>query len=82
MTGRRKRYDAEYKFETALEAVKGSKTINDQLKNISQIAHTRHHSPTNFLFNLVVGLIAHANPGKKSSLRLTDQESASLPVPR
>lgn len=28
MTGRRKRYNAEYKFETALEAVKGLKTIN------------------------------------------------------
>jgi transposase-like protein len=28
MTGRRKRYNAEYKFEVAVEAVKGLKTIN------------------------------------------------------
>jgi hypothetical protein len=29
-------------------------TINDQLKNISQIEHTRHRSVTNFLVNLAV----------------------------
>ena len=34
-------------------------TINDQLKNISQIEHTRHRSPINFLVNLAAGLIAH-----------------------
>jgi hypothetical protein len=28
-------------------------TIIDQLKNISQIEHTRHRSPINFLVNLV-----------------------------
>ncbi len=28
MAGRRKRYNAEYKFETALEAARGLKTIN------------------------------------------------------
>ena len=28
-------------------------TINDQLKNISQIEHTRHRSGANFLVNLV-----------------------------
>lgn len=33
-------------------------TINDQLKNISQIEHLRHRSTTNFLVNLVAGLIA------------------------
>jgi len=31
-------------------------TINDQLKNISQVAHTRHRSVDNFLVNLVAGL--------------------------
>ncbi len=34
-------------------------TINDQLKNISQIAHTRHRSPTNFMVDLLAGLIAY-----------------------
>jgi hypothetical protein len=37
-------------------------TINDQLKNISQIAHTRHRSVTNFLVNLLAGLIAYISP--------------------
>ena len=55
-------------------------TINDQLKNISQIAHTRHRSPTNFLVNLVAGLIAYTHQPKKPSLHLSDQESALLPV--
>jgi hypothetical protein len=31
-------------------------TITDQLKNISQIEHSRHRSPINFLVNLVAGL--------------------------
>jgi len=33
-------------------------SINDQLKNISQIEHSRHRSPVNFLVNLIGGLIA------------------------
>ena len=40
-------------------------TINDQLKNISQIEHTRHRSPANFLVNLLSGLIAYAHKEKK-----------------
>ena len=39
-------------------------TINDQLKNISQIEHTRHRSVANFLVNLVCGLIAYCHQGK------------------
>ena len=31
-------------------------TVNDQLKNICQIEHSRHRSPFNFLVNLVSGL--------------------------
>jgi hypothetical protein len=45
-------------------------TINDQLKNISQIEHTRHRSPVNFLVNLVCGLIAYCHQPKKPSLHL------------
>ena len=37
-------------------------TIIDQLKNVSQIEHSRHRSPTNFLVNLVCGLIAYGHP--------------------
>lgn len=43
-------------------------TINDQLKNISQIEHSRHRSFTNFLVNLVSGLIAYCFQPKKPSL--------------
>ena len=46
-------------------------TINDQLKNISQIEHTRHRSPLNFLVNLVSGLIAYCWQPKKPSLGFT-----------
>jgi hypothetical protein len=45
-------------------------SITDQLKNISQIEHTRHRSPLNFCINLVCGLIAYAHQPKKPSLRL------------
>ena len=45
-------------------------TINDQLKNISQIEHTRHRSPVNFLVNLVCGLIAYYLQPRKPSLHL------------
>jgi transposase len=55
-------------------------TINDQLKNISQIAHTRHRSITNFLVNLLAGLIAYTHQPKKPSLKLSKSELALLPL--
>lgn len=45
-------------------------SIIDQLKNISQIEHSRHRSRVNFLVNLVGGLIAYCHQPKKPSLRL------------
>lgn len=45
-------------------------TIIDQLKNVSQIEHTRHRSPVNFLVNLICGLIAYCHQPKKPSLQL------------
>jgi hypothetical protein len=45
-------------------------TIIDQLKNISQIEHSRHRSPINFLVNLLCGLIAYCHQPKKPSLGL------------
>lgn len=45
-------------------------TIIDQLKNISQIEHSRHRSPINFLVNLICGLIAYSHQPKKPSLGL------------
>jgi hypothetical protein len=46
-------------------------TVNDQLKNISQIEHTRHRSPANFLINLLAGLVAYMHQPKKPSLKIT-----------
>lgn len=55
-------------------------TVNDQLKNISQIAHTRHRSPTNFVVNLLAGLIAYTHQPKKPSLNLSPAERCLLPA--
>ena len=55
-------------------------TIVDQLKNISQIQHTRHRSTTNFLVNLVAGLIAYTWQLKKPSLNLSEKEMTLLPA--
>lgn len=49
-----------------------AETIVDQLKNISQIEHTRHRSPLNFLVNLVCGLIAYCHQPIKPSLGLAN----------
>jgi Transposase DDE domain len=43
-------------------------SINDQLKNICQIEHTRHRSPLNFLVHLFAGLTAYCHQPKKPSL--------------
>lgn len=43
-------------------------SVIDQLKNISQIEHSRHRSVTNFMVNLICGLIAYAHQSKKPSL--------------
>ena len=44
-------------------------TINDQLKNISDIEHTRHRNPLNFMVNLVAGLISYTWKTKKPAIR-------------
>jgi hypothetical protein len=45
-------------------------TVNDQLKTISQIEHSRHRSPFNFFVNLMAGLGAYTFREKKPSLNL------------
>ncbi len=49
-------------------------TVIDQLKNISQIEHTRHRSFWNFLVNLVAGLVAYTWREKKPTLNLNVKE--------
>ncbi|MCJ7703765.1 MAG: IS982 family transposase [Anaerolineales bacterium] len=36
-----------------------TESLIDQLKNISQIEHSRHRSPVNFFVNVLCGLIAY-----------------------
>jgi hypothetical protein len=43
-------------------------TVNDQLKNISQVEHSRHRSLKNFIVNLLCGLIAYTQQQKKPSI--------------
>ncbi|HPE85412.1 MAG TPA: IS982 family transposase [Chlamydiales bacterium] len=50
-------------------------TVNDQLKNISQIEHKRHRSVSNFLINLLAGLVAYSHQAKKPSLNLNDDKN-------
>lgn len=45
-------------------------SVNDELKNICQIEHTRHRSIVNFLSNLISGLIAYHFLDKKPALNL------------
>ena len=45
-------------------------TVNDLLKNGCQIEHTRHRCLTNFIGNLVSGLIAYNLAPKKPALNI------------
>jgi hypothetical protein len=54
--------------------------VHDQLKNISQIEHTRHRSVANFFVNVISGLIAYSHQEKKPSLNLSADDRALVPV--
>lgn len=54
-------------------------SINDQLKNVCQIEHTRHRRPLHFLVHLLAALIAYCHQPKKPSLHL-DHSLETLPV--
>lgn len=55
-------------------------SVVDQLKNISQIEHSRHRSAANFFVNLIAGLIAYAYRDKKPSLNIRVKEQLQLPA--
>jgi hypothetical protein len=54
-------------------------SVNDQLKNICQIEHSRHRSLWNFLVNLLAGLVAYTYQEKKLSLDITPNSYSALP---
>lgn len=45
-------------------------SVIDQLKNISQVEHSRHRSPVNCFVNILCGLIAYCHQPKKPRLQL------------
>jgi Transposase DDE domain. len=45
-------------------------SVNDELKNICQIEHTRHRSFANFITNLIAGLLAYSFLPKKPSIKV------------
>ena len=53
-------------------------SVVDQLKNISQIEHTRHRSPVNCFINIIAGLIAYCHQPKKPSLNIIPTGSLLL----
>ncbi len=55
-------------------------TINDQLKNISQIEHTRHRSVANCMVNLLAGLAAYTHRPMKPSIYASESQLQALNV--
>jgi len=55
-------------------------SVVDQLKNISQIEHSRHRSVANCFVNLLAGLVAYTLREKKPSLNIRVKEQLQLPA--
>ena len=55
-------------------------TVNDELKNICQIEHSRHRSIVNFMNNLVAGIVAYSFFPKKPSLKYETIKTNQLPL--
>jgi hypothetical protein len=53
-------------------------SVNDFLKNICQIEHSRHRSQLNFLVNLVSGLVAYSFLPNKPSLHIDRSDCNAL----
>jgi hypothetical protein len=55
-------------------------TINDQLKNVSFIEHSRHRSVNGFTLSLMAGLVAYCLKENKPSLNITDVEKNAMVI--
>lgn len=53
-------------------------TVNDELKNICQVEHSRHRSFTNFISNILAGLIAYSFLPKKPSINYQQYHSNQM----
>ncbi|MBI1305584.1 MAG: IS982 family transposase [Bacteroidetes bacterium] len=52
-------------------------SVNDELKNICSIEHTRHRAPKGFILNIISALTAYHFLPKKPSLNITREEKES-----
>ena len=55
-------------------------SINNQLKNVFQLEHTRHRSPVNGLINILAAIIAYIFHPHKPSLDMSMGETRSLQI--
>jgi hypothetical protein len=53
-------------------------TVNDELKNLCQIEHTRYRSVNGLLFNIISALTAYSHFPKKPSLNIVFEKSNQL----
>ena len=53
-------------------------TVNDQLKNISQIEHSRHRSGTGFMINVISGIVAYCLKKQKPCIKISESELAMM----
>lgn len=53
-------------------------TVNDELKNICQVEHSRHRSFGNFLSNIISGLIAYSFLPKKPQIKFQTQNNNQI----
>ncbi|WP_145973337.1 transposase, partial [Nostoc sp. PA-18-2419] len=54
-------------------------SVNDHLKNICQVEHSRHRSPFNFLVNLMASLAAYSYLPQKPSIDIYPKDLPALP---
>ncbi|MEW7281253.1 transposase, partial [Aquimarina sp. 2201CG1-2-11] len=53
-------------------------TVNDELKNICQVEHSRHRSFGNFISNIISGLIAYSFLPKKPQIKFQNRISNQI----
>ncbi len=55
-------------------------TVNDELKNICQVEHSRHRSVANFITNLIAGIIAYHFLPKKPAIKFETIKTNQLAI--
>ena len=55
-------------------------TVNDQLKNISQIERSRHRSETGFMLYVISGIVAYCLKNQKPRIKVSKSELEMMRV--